>query len=111
MRGCRLTAVVLAGVVMVLPRSARAADPVATSNDFVCTEILGVSVTGDWFGAGFENGIDGDRWQVRWRPQAFLQLWADPASDLWALPAQAACAKRSDDPDRVIFTSRCRSER
>jgi hypothetical protein len=42
---------------------------------------------------------------VRWRSQAFLQLWADPASDLWALPAQSACAQRSDDPDRVIFTA------
>jgi hypothetical protein len=75
------------------------------SEEFVCTEVLGVSVTGDWFGAGFENGIDGDRWQVRWRSKAFLDLWADPASDLWALPAQSACARRSDDPDRVIFTA------
>jgi hypothetical protein len=86
-------------------RSSTAADPASTSKDYTCTEVLGVSVTGDWFGAGFENGIDGDRWQVRWRRQAFLQLWADPASDLWALPAQSACAKRSEDPDRVIFTA------
>jgi hypothetical protein len=99
-------AVVLAGLVMVQPRAnAIGMDAVATSNEYSCTEILGVSVTGDWFGAGFESGIDGDRWQVRWRPQAFLQLWADPASDLWALPAQSACAKRSEDPDRVIFTA------
>jgi hypothetical protein len=91
--------------VIVGPGSVSAANAVATSNDYTCTEILGVSVTGDWFGAGFENGIDGDRWQVRWRPQAFLQLWADPASDLWALPARSACAERSDDPDRVIFTA------
>jgi D-psicose/D-tagatose/L-ribulose 3-epimerase len=79
--------------------------PAPASEDFTCTEILGVSVTGDWFGAGFENGIDGDRWQVRWRTHAFLQLWADPGSDLWALPAQSPCRLGSADPDRVIFTA------
>lgn len=90
---------------LLLSLLALAASPSARAEDFVCTEVLGVSVTGDWFGAGFENGIDGDRWQVRWRSQAFLQLWADPASDLWSLPAQSPCAKRADDPDRVIFTA------
>ncbi len=64
-----------------------------------------MSVTGDWFGAGFEKGIDESRWQVRWRSKAFVELWADPASDLWALPAQSPCTRRSDDPDRVIFTA------
>ena len=78
--------------------------PVA-ADDFVCTEVLGVSVTGDWFGAGFEKGLDDGRWQVRWRSKAFVELWADPASDLWALPAQSPCTQRSDDPDRVIFTA------
>jgi uncharacterized protein (TIGR02246 family) len=77
----------------------------AASDDFVCTEVLGVSVTGDWFGAGFEKGIDESRWQVRWRSKAFVELWADSASDLWALPAQSPCTRRSDDPDRVIFTA------
>jgi ketosteroid isomerase-like protein len=79
--------------------------PGATADEFVCTEVLGVSVTGDWFGAGFEKGIDDGRWQVRWRSKAFVELWADPASDLWALPAQSPCTQRSDDPDRVIFTA------
>jgi len=77
----------------------------AAADDFVCTEVLGVSVTGDWFGAGFEKGLDDGRWQVRWRSKAFVELWADPASDLWALPAQSPCTRRSDDPDRVIFTA------
>ena len=75
------------------------------SEGFVCTEILGVSVTGDWFGAGFEKGIDDGRWQARWRTHAFIELWADPASDVWALPALSPCRQRSSDPDRVIFTA------
>ena len=79
--------------------------PAAVADDFACTEVLGVSVTGDWFGAGFEKGLDDGRWQVRWRSKAFVELWADPASDLWALPAQSPCTQRSDDPDRVIFTA------
>jgi hypothetical protein len=79
--------------------------PPAAGAEFACTEVLGVSVTGDWFGAGFEEGIDGARWQARSRTHAFVEQWADPKSDLWSLPAQSPCAQRSDDPDRVIFTA------
>jgi hypothetical protein len=71
---------------------------------FVCTQVMGVSVTGDWFGAGFEDGIDGSRWQALWRSHAFVELWADPASDLWSMKPSSPCALRSDNPDRVIFT-------
>jgi hypothetical protein len=76
----------------------------APAGTFECTQIMGVSVTGDWFGAGFEDGIDGSRWQALWRSHAFVELWADPASDLWAEKPQSPCARRSDNPDRVIFT-------
>src|SRR4029078_12308544 len=59
----------------------------------------------EWCGAGCRKGLGEGRWQVRWRSRAFAELWADPASDLWALPAQSPCTRRSDDPDRVIFTA------
>jgi hypothetical protein len=75
----------------------------ASPEPFVCTEVIGVSVTGDWFGAGFEDGIDGGRWQARWRQHAFAELWSDPKSDLWAMKTQSPCTRRSDNPDRVIF--------
>jgi hypothetical protein len=78
--------------------------PPASADAFVCTQIMGVSVTGNWFGAGFEEGIDGTRWQALWRSHAFVELWADPASDLWTMKPQSPCAQRSDNPDRVIFT-------
>jgi hypothetical protein len=71
---------------------------------FVCTQVMGVSVTGDWFGAGFEDGIDAERWQSLWRQHAFLDLWADPESELWAMKPHSPCEARSDNPDRVIFT-------
>jgi hypothetical protein len=76
----------------------------ASSDPFLCTEIIGVSATGEWYSAGFEDGIDGARWQVRSRKQAFVQLWADPANELWQIPVESPCAQRSDNPDRVIFT-------
>lgn len=86
------------------PGRSKASAEAAAAAPFVCTQVMGVSVTGDWFGAGFEDGIDGRRWQALWRSHAFVELWADPASDLWAMKPQSPCAERSDDPDRVIFT-------
>jgi hypothetical protein len=77
----------------------------APAGDFLCTQVIGVSVTGDWFGAAFEDGLDGSRWQALWRKQAFLEAWADPTSDLWTMKPQSPCARRSDNPDRVIFTA------
>jgi hypothetical protein len=71
---------------------------------FTCTEIIGVSVTGDWFSAGFEKGLDGSRWQARWRQHAFVDQWADVASDLWTMNPQSPCANGAADPDHVIFT-------
>jgi hypothetical protein len=69
-----------------------------------CTQIMGVSVTGDWFNAGFEQGLENGRWQALWRTKAFIELWADPKSELWSLPPQSPCAHGSQSPDHVIFT-------
>jgi hypothetical protein len=77
----------------------------AAGSGYRCTQVIGVSVTGDWWNAGFEKGINGDRWQVLWRKQAFVDLWADPANELWQVPLQSPCAEGSADPDRVIFTA------
>jgi hypothetical protein len=88
---------------LILPL-ARANAQGASAPPFVCTQVMGVSVTGDWFGAGFEDGIDGGAWQALWRSHAFVELWADPASDLWTMKPQSPCVERSGNPDRVIFT-------
>jgi hypothetical protein len=96
-RRCRVSLFLAA-----LPLAAGAAEPKAA--DFACTEIIGVSVTGDWFGAGFENGIAGDHWQARWREHAFIEQWTDPAADLWTMKLESPCAQRSDNPDRELFT-------
>jgi rhamnogalacturonyl hydrolase YesR len=100
--------VMLAGTEILLNNPANAAAPKAASptpSAYACTEVIGVSVTGDWFNAGFEDGpVDNSRWQVRWKSHAFIEGWADPKNELWSLPPQSPCAARSNDPDHVIFT-------
>jgi hypothetical protein len=72
---------------------------------YVCTQIMGVSVTGDWFGAGFETGVDDKRFQAITRSHAFIELWGDPKNDIWTVPVVSPCAERSTNPDRVVFTT------
>src|SRR5262249_27186455 len=101
--------VLLAGTEILLnkPEAVAAAPAKAGSvaaSAFSCTEVIGVCVTGDWFNAGFENGLDNSKWQVRWKAHAFIEGWADPKNELWSVPAQSPCAQRSNDPDHVVFT-------
>jgi hypothetical protein len=96
MRSKVLVTLLLAGFVP-------AAQAAPKKESFVCTEVIGVSVTGDWFGAGFESGNEDERWQARWRKQAFVDLWANPDDPVWAVPLTSPCTKNSDKPDRVLF--------
>jgi hypothetical protein len=79
-------------------------DAALSSRDFVCTEVIGVSVTGDWFTSGFETHVDNARWQAVYATHAFVELWADPANALWSTAPTSPCAQKSSAPDRVIFT-------
>src|SRR5688572_23718258 len=71
------------------PSSGTAAAAAKATDDFKCTQVMGVSVTGDWFNAGFETGLDGNRWQVKWRKHAFIEFWADPNNEIWSVPIQS----------------------
>ena len=73
-------------------------------SSFVCNALLGVSVTGDWFGAGFETPLAGAKWQLKWKSLAFVEQWADPESSVWDEATISACSNGSANPDRVIFT-------
>jgi unsaturated rhamnogalacturonyl hydrolase len=94
--------VLLAGTEILANRPAVAKAPAASP--YACTEVIGVSVTGDWFNAGFEEGLENSKWQVRWKAHAFIEQWADGQNALWTMPPQSPCAARSNDPDHVIFT-------
>jgi hypothetical protein len=77
---------------------------VASGRDFVCNQVMGVSVTGDWFTAGFETAVEDGRWQVVSKTHAYIDLWSDPANAVWSTPVVSPCTQDSDDPDRVLFT-------
>jgi hypothetical protein len=84
--------------------------PVKTAADarpgapFVCTAVLGVAVTAEWFGAGFETLVDDGRWEAITKPHTTLADWGDPASPVWSLAPVSPCVARAGDPDRVILT-------
>jgi hypothetical protein len=94
----------LAALALTLAASPALAKAKAPAESFVCTQIMGVSVTGDWFGAGFEKGVDDDHYQAMWRKHAFIDQWANPKDELWAVPVTSPCKERATNPDRVIFT-------
>jgi hypothetical protein len=90
---------------------------VAGSDSFTCTEILGFSQTLMWHETPeFQGTIDDARWQMRFRSGGDLDVWANPAADVWTAPVRDAClgsgspvlctpcAESSAAPDRVILT-------
>jgi hypothetical protein len=79
-------------------------EAVVRARDLVCNQVMGVSVTGDWFTAGFESALDGDRWQVVSQSHAFIDLWDDPADAVWSIAPVSPCVEGATDPDRVLFT-------
>lgn len=86
---------------LLVPRMAAAG---SNKEEFTCTQVMGVSVTGDWFKAGFEVAEHDGRWQALTRKHAFIELWGDPHDPIWSEPLASPCLKNSANPDRVIFT-------
>lgn len=64
---------------------------------------MGGKLTYEWFSAGFENGVDNTRWQIKWKDDAFVQEWAKPQSTFWSTPVESACARNTTAPDRVVY--------
>jgi hypothetical protein len=74
----------------------------AASASYVCSLILGIATTSEWFG-GFEKVVDDARWELKFQDSAHIEKWADPANAVWQLPITSPCAKNADAPDRVVF--------
>lgn len=70
----------------------------------MCNSFVGVSVTSDWFSAGFETGLAGDHWQIKAQSLAFVEKWANPSDAVWSQALASDCKTGADNPDRVIFT-------
>jgi len=75
----------------------------ASVGPFVCNQLTGGKLTEEWFIAGFETTVDNSRWQVKWREDAYVEVWADANSSFWTAQIDSACAKGSSTPDRLVF--------
>jgi hypothetical protein len=74
----------------------------APKTDFVCTELVGLWVASQWWGA-FEKGVDGTKWEFMFQHHGYLEMFADPASPYWGNAVSSQCAMSAKTPDRVVF--------
>ena len=81
---------------------ATAATP-AASPRFECTAVLGLTVTNEWYSAGFEQLVTDGEWEAIVKPHTFVRDWADPNHAVWSEAALSPCAARAKSPDRVLF--------
>jgi hypothetical protein len=86
-----------------------AGSPVSTTPppddyDYTCTLVIGISATGQWFNAGFEKLVDGNKWEVIAVHSAKVEAWANPADKLWSNNPSSACTMNAKNPDRILFT-------
>lgn len=77
-------------------------DRIAKDQVFRCTLVLGLTVTAEWFEAGFESIVSDSRWEARTRPHTFVEDWANPDHEVWRAPIYSPCVDRPEKPDRVI---------
>ena len=70
---------------------------------FLCTEVIGLTVTAEWYGAGFEQLVEDARFQARTRPHTFVDQWADAQHEAWSEPIASPCVEQSTKPDRVLL--------
>ena len=83
------------------PANARPS-PRAPAPSFACTEVIGLTITAEWYSAGFELLVPDAQFQARTRPHTFVDQWADPAHVAWSEPVTSPCAD-SQAPDRVVL--------
>jgi len=74
------------------------------NGDYPCTLVIGISATGQWFNAGFEKLVDGNKWELIAVHSAKVELWADPKNALWGHAPSSACTVNAKNPDRILFT-------
>jgi hypothetical protein len=78
----------------------------AGAPQFVCNQVIGLTLTREWYQAGFEQapGIADDRWQLKARQSGYITEWSNPDSDFWNQAPQSPCANGSASPDHVVLT-------
>jgi hypothetical protein len=71
---------------------------------FVCNQVTAMTLTREWYEAGFEALVAGDRWQLKAREHGYITEWSNPASDFWNEPIESPCTQGSTQPDHVVLT-------
>jgi hypothetical protein len=72
------------------------------NGDYSCTLVIGIAATAQWFNAGFEKMVDGNKWEVLAVHSGFIQTWGDPNGSFWNMNPSSACTTNAKTPDRVI---------
>jgi len=92
-----------------------AAEAAPPSGPFVCTEVIGLMTTGEWYREGFEEGLGAEnagRWQGRFAHYGYVMEYAKPDSYAWSPVASGGinsvslakpCATGSAAPDRIVY--------
>lgn len=81
---------------------------------FSCSMYIGAYLSMEWWNAGFEEGVDNTKWQLKWHHHGHITEWAKPDSPFWAdtgnpnddsqgSPIQSPCTMNSKTPDRIVF--------
>ena len=79
----------------------------AAQSQFVCNQVIGLTLTREWYQAGFEQapGIADDRWQLKARQSGYITEWSNPNSDFWNQRRNRRV--RMAPPLRITSCSRC----
>jgi hypothetical protein len=70
----------------------------------MCNQVTAMTLTAEWYNAGFENGVVDSRWQLKAMEHGYITEWANPNSTFWSAPVTSACAQQSTSPDRIVLT-------
>jgi hypothetical protein len=71
---------------------------------FVCSQVTAMTLTREWYDAGFETFVAANRWQLKAREHGYITEWSNPNSDFWNEPIESPCASGSTQPDHVVLT-------
>ena len=76
----------------------------AAPTGFVCSQVTAMTLTREWYDAGFETFVAANRWQLKAREHGYITEWSNPNSDFWNEPIESPCAQGSTQPDHVVLT-------
>jgi hypothetical protein len=84
-------------------------NPGGAAGPFACNLLIGNSTTQQFFDGGFLTypGVDASKWELLWKSDHYIDLWANPMDSAWDTPFDEGhtCSTGSTTPDHVIFVA------